>query len=373
MGTVRKDPRSSGWQARYRDKAGRQRTKTFESRGDAKRYLDSVESDLTRGTYCDPQAGKVRFADFAAEWRKSVVHLRAGTLSNIDTRMAVHILPEFGKYPLSAIEPSDVRAWVAGLTRKDLAPTSVVPIYRLFARIMSVAESDGKIPRSPCRGVALPAQVSRTEMRFLTPEQIRDLAETIGPRYRALIYTAAYTGMRWGECGALTVTNCKLLHGRIDVVQSLTEVGGHHEIGPTKTGKVRSIAIPRFLGELLADHIARFPGEEDIVFTGVEGMPLRRHFLRRHFHPAVKQAGLEPGLRFHDLRHTCVSLLIAQGAHPKEISERLGHSTIKLTFDRYGHLLPSLDDRLRDGLDRLWNESLASADAAVRTVVGLAT
>ena len=60
-----------------------------------------------------------------------------------------------------------------------------------------------------------------------------------------------------------------------------------------------------------------------------------------------------PLYRFHDLRHTCAALLIAQGAHPKEIQERLGHSTITLTFDRYGHLFPSLDERLRDGLDKM--------------------
>ncbi|MGH2573133.1 MAG: tyrosine-type recombinase/integrase [Actinomycetota bacterium] len=73
---------------------------------------------------------------------------------------------------------------------------------------------------------------------------------------------------------------------------------------------------------------------------------MRRNFYRRHFRPAVGRAGLAP-LRFHDLRHTCASLLIAQGAHAKEIAERLGHSTVRLT---YGHLLPSLDERLRDGL-----------------------
>jgi integrase len=68
----------------------------------------------------------------------------------------------------------------------------------------------------------------------------------------------------------------------------------------------------------------------------------------------AQRAGLPDTLRFHDLRHTCAALLIAQGAHPKEIQERLGHSTIQLTFDCYGHLLPSLDERLRDGLDTTW-------------------
>ena len=82
----------------------------------------------------------------------------------------------------------------------------------------------------------------------------------------------------------------------------------------------------------------------------------RRNFNARHYKPAVRSAGLDPDLRFHDRRHTHVALLIAQGAHAKEIADRLGHSTIKLTFDRYGHLLPSLDERLRDGLERTFLE-----------------
>lgn len=86
------------------------------------------------------------------------------------------------------------------------------------------------------------------------------------------------------------------------------------------------------------------------MFTSAEGTALRRNFYRRHFKPAAQRADLPPELRFHDLRHTCAALLIAQGAHPKEIQERMGHSTIRLTFDRYGHLFPSLDSRLRDGL-----------------------
>jgi integrase len=73
---------------------------------------------------------------------------------------------------------------------------------------------------------------------------------------------------------------------------------------------------------------------------------------------------LHEGLRFHDLRHTCAALLIAQGAHPKEIQERLGHSTIRLTFDRYGHLFPSLDDRLREGLQVMY-ENVSSSGRRV--------
>ncbi len=115
------------------------------------------------------------------------------------------------------------------------------------------------------------------------------------------------------------------------------------------------------------------------MFTGAEGTQLRhRNFYGRHFRPAVTKAGLPPGLRFHDLRHTCVALLIAQGAHPKEIQERLGQSTIRLTFDRYGHLLPALDERLTDGLDEAFSRGSAAwsrpttAEAAAENVEGRA-
>ena len=119
----------------------------------------------------------------------------------------------------------------------------------------------------------------------------------------------------------------------------------------------------------MSEHLGLHPGHDGLVFTSAEGKPLRRNFYNRHYLPALVRSGLDPKLclctnrqceerhrplyRFHDLRHTCAALLIAQGAHPKEIQERLGHSTITLTFDRYGHLLPSLDERLRDGLDQM--------------------
>jgi integrase len=225
---------------------------------------------------------------------------------------------------------------------------------------LKTAEIDGLIPHTPCVGIRLPRQDTHVEMHFLGPNEVTQLAEAIEPRYRVLIYTAAYTGMRWGELAGLRIDQCNLLRGVIHVMEALTEVNGVVEVGPTKTGKTRSVSIPRFLRQLITEHLAEYRSNCGFVFTSEEGLPLRRSFYRRHYKPAVRRAGLPEGLRFHDLRHSCAAILIAQGAHPKEIQERLGHSTIKLTFDRYGHLLPSLDDRLREGLDQVWEESRAA-------------
>ena len=268
-----------------------------------------------------------------------------------------YIEPAFGAYPIGAITPAEVRRWVSALVDHGLSAGTVRAVYSTFSRIMRHAVIDSVIVRSPCVGISLPRDTGGEEMRFLSPEEINRLAGAHLPRFRALIYTAAYTGMRWGELVGLRVDNLNLDRGTVDVVESLVEVSGTLHPGSTKTGARRTLSLPRFLHEMLREHTGAFPSDGGYVFTSTEGQPLRRNFYNRHFKPAVIAAGLEPGLRFHDLRHTCAALLIAQGAHPKEIQERMGHSTIRLTFDRYGHLLPSLDERLRDGLDLLFREA----------------
>ena len=132
--------------------------------------------------------------------------------------------------------------------------------------------------------------------------------------------------------------------------------------GPVKTAQSeRTVALPKFLRELLAEHLAACTsggtGPDALIFPGPQGGPMRHKlFYRRHFQPAVRAAlpAEKHGLRFHDLRHTCASLLIAAGAHPKAIQVRLGHSDIRITMNRYGHLFPTEDIALADALDAVY-------------------
>lgn len=148
------------------------------------------------------------------------------------------------------------------------------------------------------------------------------------------------------------------------IVGSLEEVGGaaprYVEETKTKSSR-RTLTIPPFLREILASHLAQAP-ESDFVFVGRDGGLLRRNnFRRRHWKPALLTARLPENLRFHDLRHTCASILIAQGAHPKEIQARLGHASIMTTMDRYGHLFPSLGAQLDDNLEKVFRHVRRSA------------
>jgi len=176
--------------------------------------------------------------------------------------------------------------------------------------------------------------------------------------------------VRWGEAVAVRRKRCHLLRSRVEVAESLAEARGRLHFGTTKTHTRRMVVIPDFLRELLAAHLATDVSNdpEALVFRSREGQPLRNsNFRRRVWHQATADAGLTEGFRIHDLRHTCASLLIAQGAHPKVIQVHLGHSSISVTMDRYGHLFPSDMEALAADLDAA--RSRAHADQ-IRTKDG---
>ena len=219
-------------------------------------------------------------------------------------------------------------------------------------------------------------------MHFLDADQVNALAGAVEDRYRTAIYTAAYGGLRAGELWALRVDRLNVLGRTIDVVESLSEVRGRLVVGPTKTGKRRSITVPRFLAEMLGEHVGRYSA--GYLFTAAEGDPVRhRNFMRRHFQPAcivldfgqvVKdEAGARQyeGLRFHDTRHTCAALLIANGRHLEEVKDHLGHSSIRVTSDRYGHLFPKARAELADSLDATFRSSAPAPADFSRTNRGL--
>jgi integrase len=367
MGSVRRSPRSGRWEARYRSPDGRQRTKTFPTKADARAFLAATETDVRRGQFVDPALGRTTFGDYMASWLATKADVSPRTRINIEGRLRNHILPVFADMPVARIQPTDVRGFVASLTDAGLAPPTVKAAYLVLAQILRTAAIDGLIARSPCVEIDLPRDRRREGMRFLEPGQVDTLAGAIDDRYRALVYLAAYGGLRAGELVALKVSRVNTLAGTLEVAEAASEVRGRVTFGPTKTGRVRTIGLPRFLAEMLGGHIGRYPSEGGFVFSAPEGGALRwRNFYARRFRPAVAGAGLPKKLRFHDLRHTCAALLIANSRHMEEVKDHLGHSSIRVTSDRYGHLFPRARQELADGLDETYRRAATVGDADVR-------
>ena len=364
MASIRQKP-SGHWEARYRDARGRMHARTFATKTAASRWAKSAETDVERGDWIDPRLGRTTLQHWSDEYLSTIVHLRAVTRRDYERQLRVHILPALGHEPVARIEQVDVRRLISNLRAKGLAPKTLQKVRLVLRQVLETARGSGAIKTNPCEGLRLPRAQAK-EPIFLTPAQVEQLAQACRSPYGLVIRFAAATGLRPSEICGLRVRRLDLAKGTVEVAEALTVVGGRTEEGPPKGGTRRTVPLTATLCQHLADHLAdkqsalgRPPDGDDYVFTAPEGGPLRRDLLhRRIFQPAVKAAGLPNGLRMHDLRHTCASLLIALNAHPKVIQEWLGHKSITVTMDVYGHLLPSLSQELAEKLDRAFHEAI---------------
>lgn len=360
MAHIRRHPNAGGrWQVRYMDPGGRERAKNFARKSDAEKFLVTVEADKLRGEWVDPRLSKITFREWRERWWGTTPHLKPYTREGYESLLRVHILPRFGNVPLGRIQPLDIREWVSDLHSSGLSASRIRQAYYLVAQILRAGVESGYLTKTPCVGVTLPRMRQR-EMRYITVEEVRRIAEATREPYDTLIYVLAYGGVRWGEACALRRGRCELLRSRLHIAESLSEIRGGFHFGPTKTYQLRTVVLPAFLRDRLAEHLARHVDADPdaLVFTSPRGEPLRRKaFSASHWKLALEDAGIEH-LRVHDLRHTCASLLIATGANPKVVQAHLGHSSIQVTFDRYGHLFPSDQEALADRMDEVYLGSL---------------
>src|SRR5207253_2776192 len=172
---------------------------------------------------------------------------------------------------------------------------------------------------------------------------------------------------RWGELIGLRRRNVDLANRAIVVVEQMVFIEGQfvRKAPKTRAGR-RRVTIPTLLAEMLDEQLSERsnPGADGLVFPNKRGNPIHpSSFNGAHWTPAKKLVGLQ-GVRFHDLRHTAVALAIAQGAHPKAIQARMGHNSVQMTLDRYGHLFPELDAQIAIGLDDVYRASLGPSPRA---------
>ncbi|MBA3373916.1 MAG: site-specific integrase [Euzebyaceae bacterium] len=230
--------------------------------------------------------------------------MRPTSLARIDSAVRTQILPEWGATALSGITNADVRAWAARLHASGYSASTVRKAVFTLRRILAAAVADRRLAVNAAENVPLPVD-EPGEQRYLTADEVEVLADAIEPRFRAMVLVAAYGGLRFGELTALRRERVDLLRGRVQVAETLVQVGAELSFGPTKTRKGRrTVPLPRRVCNELAEHLEQFvpPPADALVFTGVFGQPLRREWFRRTWWlPAVKRAGLE-GLRFHDMR-----------------------------------------------------------------------
>jgi integrase len=349
------------WYARYRDPGGHQRTKTFDRKVDAERFLTSVESSKLAGAYVDPARAKTTVGTVADQWMRGKINLKPTSRARYAAALEVHVRPRWGSTPLDRVEHGDVQAWLADLLSSGQSPASVRKIHGVLSSVLALAVRDRRLPANPAEGVALPRVVERRR-RYLTAAQVAQLAQSAAEpphqrmraahaQYRLAVFVLAYCGLRWSELAALRTESVDLMRRRLEINEAVTEINGGRLVwGTPKSHERRSVPIPRFLADDLAAHLA---GREprDLVFTTPTGQPLRNRNARRAWFDRAVTAIGEPDLTPHGLRHTAASLAVSAGANVKAVQRMLGHASAAMTLDRYADLFDDDLDAVAERLD----------------------
>jgi integrase len=233
-----------------------------------------------------------------------------------------------------------------------LAPKTIRNVHGLMYQAMEQAVLQRKIRINPCRGSKLPELVHH-EMRFLLEPEVDRLIAALDPHWRPLVVTLVGTGMRWAEAAGLRAGRVDLLGGTLRVEETLQQLANQGLVSvPPKTRlSRRTITLPMQVREALVP-LAASRKRNEYLFTEQGGGPLRhKHFFKVHWMRARLRADLGE-VRIHDLRHTHAAWLISDEVQLTAIQRRLGHSSIAITSDIYGHLLPNVDAKLISSLER---------------------
>ena len=362
--------KKAGWRALYRDTHGKQRSKSFDRKADAAKFLATVEADKLRGTYVDPRAGQITLNEYAETFMAAQVW-RAGTRAQARTHIDNHIGPALGNRQLATITRTDVQSFVASLTAKGLAPTTVHGVHVRLVSILEAAVHDGKIVRSPAVKIRLPTVIktAASQVVALDLDDVRNIADAALPHMTAFVWLIATAGLRPGEAAGLTVERINFLQKTIDIDrQLLTPPKGSPHLGPTKTpASVRTVPINGSLLTELNRHMRDHPPVEiepgaTLIFTNSHGQPLRRDTIGKSWRKLRTDLDLPDEARgWHSLRHTYASALIHAGLSVKTVQARLGHASATETLEVYSHLWPDSEDDTRAAIDGWLSEPTPTA------------
>jgi integrase len=323
--------------------------------------LAKARGDAARGLTFD--AGNLTVGEWLDRWLEDAVAdtVRPVTFAKYEQIVRNHAKPALGRLRLQTLTPAHVRGLYREKLDRGLSPRTVQYIHVTLNKALKQAVADGLIPRNVCEAVK-PPRPQKREIAPLSPEQARCFLEACqGERLEALFVLAVHTGMRQGELLGLHWEDVDLQAGTLRVRRALAQTKDGPMLAAPKSAKSRRrIKLTGASVESLKRHRAAQNAErlkigglwEDrgLVFPNRTGGFLSPYLLTDGpLKRPLERAGLPP-IRFHDLRHTCATILLSRGVHVKLVQELLGHATISITLDTYSHVLPGMDDWLADAM-----------------------
>jgi integrase len=357
-GTIsrRKDGR---WEGRYyvpTEDGPKRKVIYGKTRAEVSEKLTKALSDRANGIVYDNE--NITIGEYLDVWLKGSVYgsVRQSTYDRDTNLVNNHIKPVLGSLKLKKLNSAHVQNFYRNRLDTGLSASTVRKIHDILRRGLAQAVDWHLTQRNVADVVVKPPRPVPKEIVALSADETRRLLDAAAEdRLEALYVLAVHTGMRQGEMLALRWQDVDIENAVLSVRRTLTRRGGKVAFGEPKTKKSRrSIRLTPQAVDALRAHLERqlrdmeilgdHYQDQGLIFTTDTGAPINPSNLRqRSFTPLLKRAGL-PHMRFHDLRHTCATLLLSRGVHPKFVQELLGHATIAITLDTYSHVMPSMGD-----------------------------
>lgn len=348
-----------------RDAQGKRQRKFVNVRGtkaDADRQLRELLTHLEGGLSLHSSRSTV--GEFLNSWLSVYAepNTSARTVQGYRGVVSRYLTPHLGNLPLSKLTPQHVQRMYAEMRSQGLANRTTLGAHRILKQALGHAVKWGLVVRNVCDAVDAPRS-RRRHMRTLDVGDVSTFLDmTSRSPYGPIFELAFWTGMRRGELMGLRWVDVKLDGRMLSVTQTLVRLTGRGlQVAEPKTpGSRRRISLGNSAVSLLKrirvkeieDRLSlgmRWD-ESGYVFCRNDGSPIDPDAVTHAFQRVIKTT-LLPNIRFHDLRHTHATLMLAQGVHPKIVSERLGHSSISITLDTYSHVLPGLQDAVAQSFE----------------------
>jgi integrase len=361
----RTDRKGKQWVAQLVLENGKTRQRYFNTQGEAALALNEMLYEQKRGMLAT--GPKQKLEDFLEQWFEEVHAPRLRLSSQLRYRGVLnnHILPALGSIPVQGLTAQKVQSFYASKLKEGLSTSSLHTIHKVLHSALDTAVRWNLVARNVCDAVSLPSETSR-KVKPLTPEQAQHLLTAIkGQKLEALITLALTTGMRLGELTGLQWSDIDFDQASLSVRRTVGRLGPHKfvEREPKTEQSRRKINLPPFVLQALKEHRLRQKEarlkagahwqDRDLVFCNRRGGFSHPDVLLGQFRKVLDDAGL-PRLRLHDLRHSAATILMAMKVPIKVIQELLGHSSVMITLNVYGHVLPSMQDEAVDNMERLF-------------------
>lgn len=343
------------------------------SKKNAEKKLAELLHQFDTGTFINP--GKTTLAEYLERWLKDYAkpNLSPRGFERYQGIIAKYLIPELGSIPLTQLRPEHLQRHYTACQNDGLSARTVRYHHAVLHVALKTAVKWGLLLRNPADAVD-PPRARHNEMKTWGEHEINQFLEAAKDSpYYTLFYTALFTAMRRSELLALKWSDVDFILSQIYVNRGLHHLkdGSYVFTEPKSAKSRRTIALPpsailllreyREKQELERSMLGRVLNDDDLVFSTLEGKPLRPNTITRAWKILAARCGL-PVIRLHDARHTHASIMLKQGIHPKIVQERLGHSSIQITLDTYSHVTPGLQEAAAKRFDELvtpWREKEA--------------